>query len=356
LESKAVKGFLQRIISGNPDEFVNHLRHMAGEIILSIAYGIQILPEHDPHIQLSEAGLVAITKAATWGSYAYFPSWLPGMNFKREARKWKQISAEMVGKPLPSIASSSLDAMDNNDVDSRAILRDALGAMYEGDDIYSFKIYFFTVSALSTFILAMVLYPDIQKRGQAEVNRATGSSRLPSFSDDRSIPYVDAILKEVLRWRPVAPLALPHRLVVDDIYKGYLLPAGSVVVGNTWAMLHDKATYGEDVDAFRPERFLRGDELDPNIPHPDPAFGFGRRSCPGQDMAWSSMWLTVASMLSIFDITKAFDENGIQIEPSGEYTSGMQIYPVPFKCVIKLRSSELASLVAEEHTSSFTGT
>lgn len=53
----------------------------------------------------------------------------------------------------------------------------------------------------------MVLHPDVQKRGQQEVLRALGTSdRLPAFSDDKSIPYIDAIIKEVLRWRPVTPL------------------------------------------------------------------------------------------------------------------------------------------------------
>ncbi len=91
------------------------------------------------------------------------------------------------------------------------------------------------------------------------------------------------------------------------------------------AILHDKTVYGDDVDKFRPERFLQGNNLNPDIPHPDAAFGFGRRACPGQDMAWSSMWLTVASILFLFDITKQVDENGIPMEPSGEYTSGMQM-------------------------------
>ena len=90
-------------------------------------------------------------------------------------------------------------------------------------------------------------------------------------------------------------------------------------------ILHDKTVYGDDVDEFRPERFLQGNSLNPDIPHPDAAFGFGRRACPGQDMAWSSMWLTIASILFLFDITKQADENGIPMEPSGEYTSGMQM-------------------------------
>jgi hypothetical protein len=81
---------------------------MAGEIILSTAYGLRILPEHDPYIKLSEAGLVPIIKSANWGTYfvdflpilKYFPSWLPGMGFKEEAKSWKTLSENMVEKPF----------------------------------------------------------------------------------------------------------------------------------------------------------------------------------------------------------------------------------------------------------------
>jgi cytochrome P450 len=59
---------------------------------------------------------------------------------------------------------------------------------------------------LGTFILAMTLNPDIQKKAQEAVDKAVGSERLPDFSDN--IPYVDAIVREVLRWRPVTPLGL----------------------------------------------------------------------------------------------------------------------------------------------------
>ncbi|KJA15616.1 hypothetical protein HYPSUDRAFT_99621, partial [Hypholoma sublateritium FD-334 SS-4] len=75
---------------------------------LSVAYGIRILPECDPYIGLSEAGLEAIIKSATWGSYIvdffpilkYIPSWIPGIKYKREARKWRQMSTKMVLSPF----------------------------------------------------------------------------------------------------------------------------------------------------------------------------------------------------------------------------------------------------------------
>lgn len=67
-----------------------------------------------------------------------------------------------------------------------------------------------TFSTLSICILAMVLYPEVQKRAQAEIDSVIGSNlaRLPGWEDRSSLPYIDAVIKETLRWHPVAPLGL----------------------------------------------------------------------------------------------------------------------------------------------------
>ena len=59
---------------------------------------------------------------------------------------------------------------------------------------------------MSSFFLAMSLYPEVQARAQAEVDQVVGPSRLPSWDDHDSLPYLEALLKEVLRWNPVTPL------------------------------------------------------------------------------------------------------------------------------------------------------
>ena len=61
-------------------------------------------------------------------------------------------------------------------------------------------------STLNSFLLAMILYPDVQQKAQEEIDREIGDSRLPAFSDLGRIPYVDAIVNECLRWRPVLNL------------------------------------------------------------------------------------------------------------------------------------------------------
>lgn len=98
----------------------------------------------------------------------------------------------------------------------------------------------------------MLLHPDAQKSAQAELDRVLGGDRLPRMEDRSQLPYLEATLKELLRWEPVAPIGkrtcffmseieliihaagVPHTITQDDVYDGYFLPAGSTVFGNTW--------------------------------------------------------------------------------------------------------------------------
>ncbi len=73
-------------------------------------------------------------------------------------------------------------------------------------DTSSFLTMIKTVCALLNFFLAMALYPEVQRVAHAEIYSVLGDSRLPDFSDEARLPYVGAVLKEVLRWHPVVPL------------------------------------------------------------------------------------------------------------------------------------------------------
>ncbi|KAE9385572.1 cytochrome P450 [Gymnopus androsaceus JB14] len=147
-----------------------------------------------------------------------------------------------------------------------------------------------TSTTLSFFLYAMILHPNVQEQAQKELDRVVGRSRNPTFSDMPFLPYVRAIVKEVLRWQPAIPLAVPHVLMEDDWYEGYFIPKGTSCIPNVWSMNRDKEVYGADADKFRPERFLRRsesetgsefilrDEYEAEDGHC--AYGFGRRLFP----------------------------------------------------------------------------
>jgi cytochrome P450 len=69
-----------------------------------------------------------------------------------------------------------------------------------------------TVSSIYSFFLAMVLYPDVQRKAQEEIDRVIGNDRLPTFADRELLPYVDALAKEAMRWHVVGPIGQVLRI------------------------------------------------------------------------------------------------------------------------------------------------
>ena len=153
---------------------------------------------------------------------------------------------------------------------------------------------------MRAFFLAMALYPEVQKKAQKELDAVVGAERLPDFSDRPSLPYVSALVKELLRWHPATPMGVPHRILADDEYNGHTIPAGATIFVNIWCVhlflcfwlcyeyadllhptrdiLRDPELYPQP-DEFIPERFLdRTGSVDVRGRDPaDVAFGFGRR-------------------------------------------------------------------------------
>jgi cytochrome P450 len=123
----------------------------------------------------------------------------------------------------------------------------------------------------------MVLNPQVMKKAQEELDRVVGKDRLPEFSDKTDLPYIDAVVKEVLRWSPPLPISLPSKVTQDDVYRGYFIPAGATVFSNIWAVFRDPDIY-PDPGAFNPDRFLKDGKINPLVFNPeDRVFGSGRR-------------------------------------------------------------------------------
>jgi cytochrome P450 len=88
-------------------------------------------------------------------------------------------------------------------------------------------------SAIEAFFLAMVLNPSVQERAQAEIDSVCGNStRLPVFTDKPKLPFIEALLTEVLRWTIITPMGLPHRFTKDEYHGGYLFPKDSYAFAN----------------------------------------------------------------------------------------------------------------------------
>lgn len=159
-----------------------------------------------------------------------------------------------------------------------------------------------------SFILAMCVWPEVQRKAQEEIDRVVGRDRSPTWDDESSLPYITACVTEVLRWRTVTILGgIPHAPIQDDEYRGYRIPAGTPITGNVWA-IHRNPREFPAPDSFRPERYLNGLER----PYPNKkghnAFGWGRRVCSGQPLAEQGLFLSFARLLWAFDIRPGLDE------------------------------------------------
>lgn len=161
-------------------------------------------------------------------------------------------------------------------------------------------------STLVTFVLACCAFPETLAPAWEELDRVVGPRRSPHFDDEPDLPYVRAFVKEVLRWRSVAIIGgQPHAPTQDDEYQGWLIPKGTWVQGNVWAIHHHERDF-PDPDRFNPRRYLPGDP--DSRPFPGErgymTFGWGRRVCSGQALAEQGTWVTVARLLWGFHIQK----------------------------------------------------
>ncbi|KAL2167285.1 hypothetical protein VTG60DRAFT_1444 [Thermothelomyces hinnuleus] len=214
-----------------------------------------------------------------------------------------------------------------------------------------------TSSTLYAFVQAMLLYPEVQKKAQEEIDRVVGPNRMPTMDDERDLQYIRAIVKESLRWMPTTIMgAVPHAVTQDDWYEGYLIPKNAGVVNNVWAIHMDPVRHPEP-RRFNPDRYkddyqsLADAAANPDASKRDQfTFGAGRRICPGIHVAERSLFLGVSRMLWAFDISPATDERtGKPIIPDQEkLTQGFVCQPEEFPVKITPRSEARRKMVVEE--------
>ncbi|KAG1749707.1 cytochrome P450 [Suillus paluster] len=358
IEEVETHRFLKRVLA-KPDQLQAHIRHTAGAIILRISHGYEVEQNNGPFVDLADRALDQFSRCTTPSAFmvdilpflANVPQWFPSAGFKRIAREWRETVKEMAAAPLKSVkdqmaagiahksfASSLLEGRTLS-AEEEHVVKWSAASLYGGGTHT-------TVSATYSFFLAMTLYPDVQKKAQAEIDAVVGPDRLPSFADRESLPYTEALVKEVLRWNAVVPTCVPHRVTEDNIHDGYYIPEGSLIIPNIWFMLNDPRTYANP-SQFDPERFLPKDGKGPETDPRTICFGFGRRICSGLNLADASAWISTAMSLAVFDISKVV-ENGVEITPEVDPSSGTISHPKPFKYSINARSAKALELIQQD--------
>ncbi|KAG2135247.1 cytochrome P450 [Suillus clintonianus] len=353
IEEVETHRFMKRVLA-KPDQLQEHIRQH---------HCWHLKENNDPFIDLADRALANVSQATAPGAFmvdilpflAKVPAWFPGAGFKRLAREWRETLEEMVSAPHKFVKDQMADGIAPMSFTSNLLEGCALSV--EEDDIVKWSVFSLysggsdtAVSAIYALFLAMTLFPDVQKKAQDEIDAVVGPDRLPSFADRDSLPYTEALFKEVLRWHAVTPTGFPHCVAEDDIHDGYYIPKGSLVFPNIWFMLHDPRTYANPLQ-FNPERFLAKDGKEPETEPRTICFGFGRRICPGLHLAEASIWISTAMSLAVFDISKVV-ENGVEITPEFDPSSGAARHTPshlkPFKCSIKPRSATALGLIQQD--------
>ncbi|KAJ3573366.1 hypothetical protein NP233_g2460 [Leucocoprinus birnbaumii] len=362
LQVNTTRAFLRRLLK-SPDDFTLHARHAFNSTILRIAYGMTISDEDESYVKVAETVLGCISKVVNPGSFLvnsfpimkYIPAWIPGAGWKKKAIYWRGFSDIFANSPWlfvkkqltegtaePCIATALIDKLPDKgspdyDIEDE-LSRNVCAVSFTGGAITS-------VSTVQSFFMALALYPEVQKKAQQELDNVLGG-RLPEFGDRPNLPYINAMVKESMRWHVVAPLSVPHKASEADEYCGYYIPKGTIIIGNAWSILHDPSIY-EDPLEYKPERFLKDGKLDPTVRDPTVAgfYGFGRRICPGRYFADNSMFICMAHLLSVYDIRPALDKDGKEIPIKPGMTDGVLSYPEPFTCRIIPRSKKTVELI-----------
>ncbi|KAF9442547.1 cytochrome P450 [Macrolepiota fuliginosa MF-IS2] len=266
---------------------------------MEITYSIPVEDPHDPLITNAEIVLDTIIEAMVPGKFLvdmipalqYVPEWFPGAGWKHRANYVKK----EWGTAVPSVAVLMIEGIEDKPGLNRA----------EEEEII--------MNASAT------AFAKVQKKAQDELDAMLGGHLL-DINDRTSLPYINALVKELLQWHLVTPLGVPHAMTQADEYDGFYIPKGTIMIGNSWSLLHDPDVFDEPMRLML-EWYLKGGQLNPEVRDLwDFSFGYGRHVCPGWHIADMSLFVVITSVLTVFDIKPPLDDEGMPIKHKAEFT------------------------------------
>ncbi|KAH7083300.1 cytochrome P450 [Paraphoma chrysanthemicola] len=353
----------------DPSDLLEHFRRYSSSLVTSIVYGFRWPTFHDPLLQKLFHNLDNYVRLNMTGGAAladffpilrYLPTWLSP--HKREALAhyaheiamyttlYQRVKSALLANPnARSCVCKDVIALQAQENYTDEYTSHIPGQLWEaGSDTTSTQLY--------GFIQALLLYPDIQAKGQAELDAIIGHDRMPTLDDMIRLPYVRACVKETLRWLPAAILgAFPHATSEDDMYMGYRIPKGAIIMLNTWTIHRDPTRYANPT-VFNPDRFLEDTSSSAesatsiDVSRRDHfGFGAGRRICPGMNVADRSLLLGIARIFWAFDVKPKLGADGEAKMPvQDDFVPGFVAIPKPFDVVVTPRSEGKREIIRRE--------
>jgi cytochrome P450 len=189
-----------------------------------------------------------------------------------------------------------------NEMNDNAVLSMATSNVFAGSDT--------TAISLRSIIYYLLKNPLCKEKFVSEIDERKKRGKLSDpvkLEEANEMPYLQACMYEALRLHPAVGMSLPRVVPVDGIeIDGKFLPAGTIVGVNPWVVHRDQEVFGEEVETFRPERWLERDRSD--MDRFFFAFGSGARVCLGRNISWMEMSKLVPTLFSKFDLQLANPE------------------------------------------------
>ncbi|KAJ7916803.1 cytochrome P450 [Mycena leptocephala] len=331
----------------SPQSFYTHIQRYSNSVILSVLYGKRSprfeTPETVAFFKAEHEWVTLLEPGAT-PPLDYFPflKYVPERfaKWKRDCKMVRKMQRDLYfsllddtqerlrrGEGNGSYVEELLERQEELELD-REMTGYLSGVIIEtGSET--------TTSYLQSLVLALVAYPDAQKKAHEEIDRVVGEQRMPTLNDLEHMPYIRAIILETHRFRPMTPFGIPHYTLASEKYKGYVIPKGSTIFIN--AYLYD------DPESFIPDRYLLTEN------GTKPGVDGSNLICPGIHVAQHTINLNVMNLLWAFDFNKDIDSNGNPVEvDTMDYLPGLTSKPRPFKCRIIPRTAEKAEIIERE--------
>ncbi|THU90793.1 cytochrome P450 [Dendrothele bispora CBS 962.96] len=311
VQMEKVHEFIRALsLSPNPEQLWSDISTFSQGIMFSSIYGLNIVSKEI----LPKAARLAADQI-DWNllpgnvSFKRLPfihlvlSLMPNCQLSRHQKKIRETIDQLRERPFKAAMEAWVCKSDSHPSMVGELMSKHIADGKSAQEVESIKdmgASALTMTATASFFFAMSLYPDVQAKAREELDRVLGPGKIPRLSDRGSLPYIEAVYRELMRWHPTVPMGVPHQSTEDIIYKGYLIPKGATLSANIWAMTHDPEQF-PDPYRFIPERHLRDDGKFDNI-NSITAYGFGRRLCVGRYVADTTLWLVIACVLATTDI------------------------------------------------------
>ncbi|KAL9095874.1 MAG: hypothetical protein Q9165_001871 [Trypethelium subeluteriae] len=160
----------------------------------------------------------------------------------------------------------------------------------------------------SALMYHLLKNPSSLEKLKKEVDGAASEgciSRLVTWKEARTLPYLEACVNEATRMNP--PFALPFERVIPETgveIDGYFIPPGTRVGMSPWVVHREASLYGDDADIWRPERWMCSEEKRTAMYNGLLTFGAGHRSCLGKQLAYFEIYKLIPSLLQRYNVSE----------------------------------------------------